>query len=254
MKSKTTRLAAAAAIIIAVMTGVNHFAGSTVGVVWASVVTNLEAAKTCVYRIRCSSEGVMPGASVAPRKPGTTEWVVYNSSKYGIRSDTYFEGYLGVTAYYPADMNMVTYVFHPPHRQYQRQHLDQQQRRFAREHLKDPRDILKDFMAFEHKKLGRRDINDVKAEGIEINDPRLLKARFPEGGGLESYVMRLWVDVKTNLPVRVETNCTYEGGSYRTAWTTDRLEWDPDLEASIFEPNIPADYTPQKHGYYYRGG
>jgi hypothetical protein len=51
MKSSITKLAAAAAIIIAVMLGINYISGSPDGasVSWADVLENIEAARTLTY-------------------------------------------------------------------------------------------------------------------------------------------------------------------------------------------------------------
>ncbi|MHC4666687.1 MAG: hypothetical protein ACYS9T_12170 [Planctomycetota bacterium] len=52
-------------------------------------------------------------------------------------------------------------------------------------------------MSFEYTKLGRKTINSVEVEGIEVSDPKvMLESLF------ESVVVRLWVGVETNLPVR----------------------------------------------------
>ena len=86
VKNPITKLAAAAVIIIAVMIGINQFGGSIDGasVVWADVVKNVEQIQSYVFRLQAKatgfdSKGAYPEA----------EMIVYNSSKYGSRMDTY---------------------------------------------------------------------------------------------------------------------------------------------------------------------
>jgi hypothetical protein len=96
---------------------------------------------------------------------------------------------------------------------------------------------IEEFMSFEHTELGRKIIDGVEAEGIEANDPNFLNAVF------ESPVGRLWVDVKTNLPVRTEIVGISGDGSIETKIVAYDFDWDAEPEPRVFEPNIPYDYT-----------
>ncbi|MCP4256569.1 MAG: hypothetical protein GY774_03470, partial [Planctomycetes bacterium] len=52
MKSRITKLAAAAVIVIAVMIGMNQLVGSAGSVAWGEVVRNIEASPGFVFRLR----------------------------------------------------------------------------------------------------------------------------------------------------------------------------------------------------------
>ncbi len=58
---------------------------------------------------------------------------------------------------------------------------------------------------------------------------------------LENAVGRMWVDVQTQLPVQIEVEGTADGKSVRRLM---EFQWSEAVPASVFEPNIPSDYTP----------
>ena len=65
---------------------------------------------------------------------------------------------------------------------------------------------------------------------------------------IEDVVIQLWVDVNTNLPIRIELDGILNNGSKANVVMCDP-KWDVDLDADFFEPNIPADYIkPQQRG------
>ena len=96
-----------------------------------------------------------------------------------------------------------------------------------------PSGLIKEFMSHEYTKLGRKKIDGIEAEGIEINENGFY--------GFESTVGRLWIDIKTNLPVRMEIE-GIRGATKSTVITYD-YNWDAELDQSIFQLNIPDDYT-----------
>jgi len=61
----------------------------------------------------------------------------------------------------------------------------------------------------------------------------------------EDGVMRLWVDVETSLPVQIEVEMLgMEGGQMRQhKYVMESFEWNAELDESVFEPNIPDDFT-----------
>jgi len=101
----------------------------------------------------------------------------------------------------------------------------------------DPYTFLKEFMSFEHTKLGRKRINGIVVEGIEVDDPRLCLNTF------EKLTARLWVDVKSNLPVLIEIDGSANAGAMRQTTVCDRFEWNVPLEPDLFDPDIPDDYV-----------
>jgi len=102
------------------------------------------------------------------------------------------------------------------------------------EEYKDPADYVRRFVARPHKELGRSVIDGVEVEGIEVTDPPT------DGESLEKAVGRMWVDVETELPVRIEIEGAADGQSVQ--WLMD-FKWSEAVAPAVFEPNIPPDYT-----------
>ena len=229
MKSRITKLAAAAIVIIAVIVGIYYSGGSVqmAGVAWGEVLRNVEKAQSFMFQ----HQWIMKTAKA------TTELnsVIYNASEYGIRRDMYVNEQLLSIAYVPPTGNVITEVL-PQMKKYALATLTEQQLTEMHEQV-NPRQIVKEFMSFEHTELGRDTINGIEVEGIEVDDPKFGIGLFERGVG------RLWVDVRTNLPVRIELEGVAGGGSMEMKIVAYDFEWDVELGASDFEPNIPADYT-----------
>jgi len=94
--------------------------------------------------------------------------------------------------------------------------------------------MVKQFMAHEYTELGPDIIDGIEVEGIEVTDPKVW------GGMVAKAVGRLWVDVATNLPVRIEMEMFME--DMETKMVMDQFEWGIELDPSLFEPVIPEDY------------
>ena len=77
-------------------------------------------------------------------------------------------------------------------------------------------------------------IDGVIVEGIEVQDPPT------DGEELQNAVGRMWVDVETELPVRIEIEGKADNKDVR--WRMD-FGWSGAVDPAVFEPNIPPDYT-----------
>ena len=55
----------------------------------------------------------------------------------------------------------------------------------------------------------------------------------------------MWVSVDTGYPVLFESSMSaeYQGTLGESEYTMDQFQWDAELDPSLFEPNIPPDYT-----------
>jgi outer membrane lipoprotein-sorting protein len=53
---------------------------------------------------------------------------------------------------------------------------------------------------------------------------------------------RIWVSLETGYPVQLETEIVRNNGEIRIGAVWDQFQWDVELDESMFEPNIPADY------------
>ncbi|MHC4474968.1 MAG: anti-sigma factor family protein [Planctomycetota bacterium] len=227
VKSRITRPAAAAVIVIAVMIGMQQVGGSSVA--WGDVLRKVEQIQTLSCRLWTSIKG--PGG-----KAQEAEIFVHDSSKYGSRMDTYVDNKLVSTIYGPGGENVIIMVI-PEAKGYTRMSFTEEQRKQMQEKEKNPREFLKLFLSVDHKGLGRKTIDGIEVEGIEVDSPKV-------GGGMfEEAIGRLWVDVETELPVLMEVEGVAAGGEVQSKMVMDEFRWDEKLEAGFFEPNIPPDYT-----------
>jgi hypothetical protein len=100
-------------------------------------------------------------------------------------------------------------------------------------------------------KLGRSRFEGFDAEGFQMNHIDCswlgegIRFLFP----LRDVTARLWVDVETALPVRIEMVVDADRGllngfqPVHAEFTAYDFEWNAEIPAGIFDPNIPADYT-----------
>ncbi|MHC4167265.1 MAG: hypothetical protein ACYSWQ_09940 [Planctomycetota bacterium] len=231
MKSRIRKLAAAAVILIALLIGMNQFGGSLdmTGVAWGEVANKVEQIDSFIFQQRISTDGI-PGGTTTDM-----ELTTYVSSEYGLRQDTYMNGEAISISYIPPTGTIVTQVM-PNEKKYRRVSTPEEQMRKIH-YQANPKGMIKEFMSFEHTELGRKTIDGVEAEGIEVNDPSFLDAVF------ERAVGRLWVDVETDLPVRTEIEGVSGNGSAKVKIDAHDFDWDAEPKPSVFEPDIPDDYT-----------
>ena len=118
-----------------------------------------------------------------------------------------------------------------------------------------PKGIVSWCQEGSYKKLARREIEGVTAEGFELKDPPLLKdfmdissltPLFP----IEKSTARMWVDVETSLPVAAEMEVKTGRGlltgfrELKVESYAYEMQWDAEIDPDIFKLVIPDDYTP----------
>jgi outer membrane lipoprotein-sorting protein len=219
-------LALAAVVILAVVLGLTEFLspGGKSGVVWAEVLEKTQQISAVVFdmTIEVDEHGE---TLVIPSK-------TYIAADSRWRSDTFRDGKL-TEIFYRLPRKNVNYRILVDRKQYWRDDVPYNQAALDRE-PDDPRTWLKRLLSGDdYTKLGRTTLDGVVVEGVE--------GRQLESGG--ETVMRVWVDLRTNLPVRIEM--TGMEGRQMAKFVMENFEWDAPLDDSLFEPNIPADYTLQ---------
>jgi len=78
-----------------------------------------------------------------------------------------------------------------------------------------------------------------KIGGIECFGFELSASKY--GSNPDTNKPRIWFDAKTKLPVRTETVWVSRGSA--TTRVRDRFQWNPELAAETFKPEIPEDFT-----------
>jgi hypothetical protein len=230
MKSPIVKLAVAAVVIVAVVLGLFEFIGtdSKSGVVWAEVAKKVEASRGVIFRQKANSTKY-PGG-------GSGHSMIYISPTQR-RSDGYNkDGEIWISMYGDIEARTRVVVLHN-RKGYVRETLSEGN---LQQHAGwvDPKAWVDKFLSCEYTKLGQKTIEGIVCEGIETTDPAL----NPEAADhlqIDRFVARLWVSVETGYPVLLESEFT---GKYSGESVMDQFQWDVELDASTFEPNIPPDY------------
>jgi len=235
MKSRISILAAAAAIIIAVIVGITQFGGSVSSVAWAEVAGKIDKIHSFIYRQRRS-------ATSGPIKEGfefisaDRENRVYCSENYGKRVDVYQGENLLLSIYSLAQEKAFISVLHST-RQYNRNPIPDGQVAGMLQAGIGPREMVKHILSNDYTELGQETIDGIKVEGVELAGQKI------SGERLDDAVTRLWVDIETGLPVRIELEGLAHGTSTNVMIVQDEFQWNVELLAVDFDPNIPSDYT-----------
>lgn len=226
MRSPITKFAAAAVIIIGVLIGIEYFGGPIDGAssVWANVSQKMETINSFTCR---------------KQESGNKESIYWYSADYGTKSEHYTDGELTVRSYRLYKTKELVAIF-PPEKMYN--HLRLSNEAISKEMEMNPREIVRRFLGADYKPLGRDIIDGIRVEGAEVKDQNIFKPPRTEPEW-QDFAARIWVDVETQLPVRLEAEYRLEGSSIRTIIVTDQFQWNVELSSSDFEPNIPAGYS-----------
>jgi len=227
------KFAAAAAIIIAV--GIFFFGNGRDRDVLAEVIERVEKIKTVVYRMKATMKG-MPG-------PSENEAMEIDmQAKLAYDQGFYIDGRICIgkkriatDTYVLFDEGAILTVV-PKEKKYLKLRLTDDLLEKMEKENGDPRTMLKDMMKHEYTKLGFDTIDGIEVEGIEVIDPAMA------GGMFDRLVARLWVDVQTDLPVRMTIKASTNDGKVILDMVMDDYQWDVEIDPAELEPNIPDDY------------
>ncbi len=250
MKSPWAKLAVAAAVLVACVIGLSLWKTTGSGVVLADVVARIEQVKA--FRCKATQRLIheVPGA-----KPRILEmhqdYLV--SKEYGgmvrfEQLDPNGERAISSDLYFNPATNVMVLVAHTQKR-YIRTQLDsflgqQIQKDFDRH--RDPVAFLKEITACKHESIGRSTVDGIEAEGFRTTDPNCGRT-LQSGLNDPQTDVKVWIDVKTRLPVRYESHTRgldEKGDKARYEHIIYNFQWDIQTDASELEPpTIPAGYT-----------
>ena len=246
MKKPAFKIVVAAAAVAAVIVAVSQFGGSIdgTGVAWGRVAELIEGMPPFIHResrvTTCDGETI-PFMS-------SDNVVTHFSLEHGYREDMYDqEGQLLQRVYVlPAQKRSVTLI--PPLRQYRTKELDSNKLSTFKMGFSQ---IVEHIKSGEYSDLGTKVINGIEAEGIEFTDTFLqVDTAYPIK--FDRLLIRLWVDVETSLPIRMEAEATTTD-KFLTNWTdgkpidvkavVDEFQWNAEIDPKVFEPEIPDDFA-----------
>ncbi len=241
MKSPFTKIAVAAVIIIACFTGLHFWNSTGSGIVLADVLTRIEQVTAYMYQMNLTRTGRINIESTS---------TVLVSREHGIKA-----------AYKKADPNKgdiaisdsyllprkksIIFVNHEE-KNYIPIKFEEGKIDYYKDEYNEPHTIIKQFLACDHISIGQSVIDGVTVEGFQTTDLDYKGGFFGQDdyfvGDYKKVDVKLWVDVKTFLPVRLEEDVVTAKGSHIHQISYD-FRWNAILSAADFEPNIPDDYT-----------
>jgi hypothetical protein len=239
MRRPITRLAAAAAIVAIVVLGLWEFlgVGSKSGTAWARVSRKVQEVDTYTFRERRI-------LTAGPRPEGfgftaDVESIYHCSKEHGVFVQGYRDGQPFMAFYgLPRSGERVTIDLSA--RQYEHKPLTDAELAEIRD--LQPQAIVPRVLSREHMEIGQDRIEGADVLGVQTHDPT---AAFLKAPAVEDFTARLWIDPQTDLPVWVEVSYVHTDSKVRTILVYDRFRWNVDLEPSLFEPNVPPDFTPR---------
>jgi outer membrane lipoprotein-sorting protein len=237
MRSRTTKIAAAAVIVIAVLAGLPFLPKDTASVTLAGVLERVEQAKAFMYRMKMHVTGSMvQGMSDVNQDMEST---IIISNDFGMKmeidmTDPNSGEKMIQQIYVVPDSKLIVMVMHEQKR-FTRMEFTDDLLAGVKKQNNDPREMIKQMMDAKYTELGKSEINGIEVEGFETTDPSIY------GGTMGDVKTILWVDAATWLPVLVEMDMTINE-KMRITGTIYDYQWNVPVDKSIFEPVIPADY------------
>ncbi len=235
-KNELLKLAVAAAIIAAVVLGLFEFIGSdnNSDIVWAEVTRKVQDSNTVVLRIRETGTVSLDDA----------DYAIKYFSPAGSRTDAYKDGQVTHSSCSNTETMTATMLFHSTKTCVSRQ-LKKGNEGFLEEdeNWTNPKYLVQQILAVEHKKLGEKMVDGILCEGLETSDPAVMGKLVEMVDSLDVY-MELWVNSQTQYPVRFEGKIKgqAEGETMESECVIDQFQWNVEVDPNLFELAIPADY------------
>jgi hypothetical protein len=244
MKSPITKLATAAIVTFACITGLTIFKGTS-NIALGDVLEHIKQVNAVFYQQKMNT--VTPIMGMEMKQDMKSK--IWLSQDYGMRMDmemtiaTSFNpsepnGQVTSTQTYllPKQNQIISII--PSQKQYIRAELDTKQALAARQQGNDPNLMVKQFLDCNYTSLGKSTIDGIEVECFQTTDSNYA------GGFYSTVDIKLWVNTKTQLPVKIEENSQLDKQMNTSMHcVTYGFQWDVPVDASTFKPVIPDDYT-----------
>ena len=235
MKSRMPRLATAAVIIVGVLIGIGVIGNGT-GIALAEVLDRIMDISSFAYRLKVNVPDNFQGPAGKPRN---IQMRMLVSEEYGMRMDVYDDksgqNRLAARSYVLLkEQKMVSLLV--KQKKYLRYDLSDDMWKEMEKESRNPRAIIEQFVNNPYTDLGRDVIDGIEVIGYESRDVSITGEDFGRT------TARLWVDIKTKLPVQVEVQGFTKDGEPAMDMVTHEFEWGVDIHPEDFNPVIPSDY------------
>jgi len=248
MKSPLTKLAVAASVIVACVIALPLWRGTQSGIALADVLARIEQVKG----LRCKIYYKRTNYNPALDKPYDIEMRVtqvvseeHGTKKVVERPDPNGAWSKSETLYLLPQRRTGIQIVHAQ-KIYGRAEVDDTIVKSMREqYSSDPQAFLKQITEhkYEYKSLGIEIIDGNKVEVFQTTDPNYM----PRGFKNPQVDVKIWVDVKTRLPVRYESLQSWDfdqmGHRLSQHLVEYDFQWDAPLDATEFDPPpVPEGY------------
>ncbi len=239
MKSRLTKLAAAAVIIIAILAGLPFINNGGPGIALADVLEQVEKVPAFIYKMKMTVTGeMMPGT---PARDMEQEAIIIISKDLGMKMEMTMtdsnSGEQTTQIMYLLPEEKAVFMIMPELKKYIRMELTDELLDKMKMQNNDPRLMIRQMVGAEYTKLGPSVIDGVAVEGFKTTDPAIL------GGMMGDVKVTLWVDSATKFPILIEMDMSM-GEQMRMKGSIYGIEWDVPVVAEDFVPDIPHDFEP----------
>jgi len=250
MKSKLTKIAAAAVIIIACSISLIFWKSTGSGIALADVLTRIEQVTGYMYQIKSiATDPEQQGtetttATIIVSNEADLKMTITEVDSNNFQKPSEWESFtLGEEWYLLPKSNSIVFINHKQ-KKYSRFFVENPKHHLYKKQYNEPREIIKQILNCEHKSLGQSIIDGVTVEGFQTTDKNYQGGFFGQADSFpnKKVDVKLWVDVNTFLPVRLEEDVTKSGDMHIQDISYD-FRWNVIINPDDFEPNIPEDYN-----------
>lgn len=223
IKDLITKAILAAVVVAALVLGLSQLGNSSSGVAWGEVVGKVESSQGVTYRVR----------DYLPGKPETCK--LFRRSSMHSRTDWYEGETHTRTMIFNLETNTQLWLAHDTKLGIKRE-MSAQSIESIRSEWTTPEPGVKRALSGSYHKLGRKTIDDILCEGVEVTDPNVIG---------RAARLELWVSIETGYPVFVKIEVP-SGNNDMYGKTSivivDQYNWNVVVNASTCEFEIPSDY------------
>ncbi len=241
MKNPITKFAVAAVITVACVAAIVMWTHTGSGIALADVLAQVQQIAAYAYQMTLTISGKGPAGNDMNQNIEGTALIAQD---YGMKMTMEMRDPNGTsvqrTETYLLPQEKAVIGLMPTVKQYMRMELDDTLIEKTRQQNYDPSAVLKRILDCKHESLGRSTVDGVEVEGFQTTDPNYLAGM---GGQVN---VKIWIDVRTQLPVRLEMDM--QVGYGQVHGVIHDFQWNCPVNADTFNPVIPADYKPLPGG------
>ena len=236
MRNSIVKMAVAAVVVLAAIGGILLWTGTKSGVALADVLAKVEQVQAFMYKMTMHIQGSMPGI---PPGGVDTEATMLVANEYGMKMEMSSAdptlGQAMTQQMYMLPQQKMILVLLPAVKKYMRMQVNDEMFEKKRQENNDPRLMLKKILECQYTDLGRTVLDGVEVQGFQTTDPAY-------GGGLGDVDVKVWVNMKTELPIRMDMKIKVNE-QMEMEGTLHDFQWDVPVSAAEFNPVVPPDYT-----------